>query len=151
MVITLYTKEIMDHLRSISHREVAAIDDPDARYRVEAGTEKTYEINRCVSEAISRLSTRCRRWLKSEYQHTAGDTITIPTQFDFNLVLSERRSSNNAEPLQSEMHTFAVEYALSKFYSIVNQGELSNKHSLLAIDAGNTIDQILYTKQPPRV
>ena len=77
--------------------------------------------------------------------------MDVPTQFAFEFVLSERRSINNTEPLLNEMHTFMVEYALSKFYSIVNQGELSNKHSLLALDAGNNIDQILYTKQPPRV
>ena len=151
MVIVLYTEEIVKNLRTISHREVAAIEDADARYRAEAGSEKMEEIYRCVWEAFARLSARCSRWLKATYQNRRDNVMNIPTQFGFEFLLSERRSINNTEPLLNEMHTFMVEYALSKFYSTVNQGELSNKHSLLAIDAGNNIDQILYTKQPPRV
>jgi len=151
MVITLNVEEIVSQLRAISHREVAAIEDPDARYRAEAGSEKLTEIYQCVWEAFARLSARCSRWLKATYQHTRDNVRDVPTAFTFEFVLSERRSINNTEPLMNEMHTFMVEYALSKFYSIVSQGELSNNHSLLAIEAGNNIDQILYTKQPPRV
>jgi len=151
MVITLYAEEIVNNLRSVSHREVAAIEDPDARYRAEAGSEKLEEIYRCIQEAFARLSARCSRWLQATYQHQRDNTMEIPTQFIFEFVLSERRAINNTEGLLNEMHNFMVEYALSKFYSNVNQGELSNKHSLLALDAGNNIDQILYTKKPPRV
>ena len=151
MVITLNVEEIVSQLRAISHREVAAIEDPDARYRAEAGSEKLTEIYQCVWEAFARLSARCSRWLKATYQHTRDNVRDVPTAFTFEFVLSERRSINNTDPLMNEMHTFMVEYALSKFYSIVSQGELSNNHSLLAIEAGNNIDQILYTKQPPRV
>lgn len=151
MVITLYAEEIVKQLRTVSHREVAAIEDPDARYRAEAGSEKLTEIYQCVWEAFARLSARCSRWLKATYQHTRDNVRDVPTAFTFEFVLSERRSINNTEPLLNEMQNFMVEYALSKFYSMVNQGELSNKHSLLALDAGNTIDQILFTKQPPRV
>ena len=151
MVITLYTEEILNSLRSVSHREVAAIEDPDMRYRAEAGSEKMEDIYHCIWDAFARLSSRCSRWLKATYQHKRENLMDIPTQFTFEFVLSERRSINNTEPLTNEMHNFMVEYALSKFYSIVNQGDLSNKHSLLALDAGNAIDQILYTKQPPRV
>lgn len=151
MVISLYAEELVKSLRIISHREVAAIEDPDARYRAEAGSEKLPEIYRCIWEAFARLSARCSRWLKATYQHTKDNVVDVPTAFFFEFILSERRSINTSEPLMNEMHNFMVEYALSKFYSIVSQGELSNKHSLLAIEAGNNIDQILYTKQPPRV
>ena len=154
MVIIIHTEDILNLLRSISHREVAAIEDPDARYRVEAGTEKMYEINRCVSEAFSRLYSRCSRWTRATYDHKRDNLPAdagLPENYSIEFVLSERRAINKAEGLQEAMQTFMVEYALSKFYSIVSQGELSNKHSLLAVDAGNTIDQILYTKQPPRL
>lgn len=151
MVITLYAEEIVNSIRTISHREVAAIEDPDARYRAEAGSEKLAEIYDCMWQAFARLSARCSRWLKATYQHKKDNVREVPTAYSFEFILSERRSINNTEPLLNEMHNFMVEYALSKFYSTVNQGELSNKHSLLAIDAGNTIDQILFTKQPPRV
>lgn len=151
MVIVLYTEEIVKQLRTISHREVATIEDPEARYRAEAGSEKLPEIYRCVWEAFARLSARCSRWLKASYEHKRDNVYDVPSAFSFEFVLSERRSINSTEPLLNDMHNFMVEYALSKFYSMVNQGELSNKHSLLAIDAGNNIDQTLYIKQPPRV
>lgn len=151
MVITLYTEELVELFRSISHREVALIDDPDARYRAEAGTEKMYEIHSCIMDAYSRLTARCSRWLEATYEHRRDNIMDVPSEFKFQFLLSERRSINNGEALVGEMQNFIIEYALSKFYSIVNQGDLSNKHSLLAIDAGNRIDQLLYIKQPPRV
>lgn len=151
MVITLYVEEIVNQLRSISHREVSAIEDPDARYRLEAGSEKLDEIYRCISEAYARLTARCRRWLKASYQQSRDNMREIPVQFSLEFVLSERRAINVDKDLMNEMNSFMVEYVLSKFYSDANQGELSNKHSLLALDAGNSIDELLYTKQPPRV
>ncbi|MBR5660599.1 MAG: hypothetical protein IKW99_03520 [Bacteroidales bacterium] len=47
------------------------------------------------------------------------------------------------------MSSLVVHYALSRFYSNVSQPDLSNKHSLMAIDAGNEIDNLLYSKLPP--
>ena len=150
MVITLYSNEIKNSLLLTSHREVSVIEDAEARYRVEAGTEKLEEIYRCIWEAFARLSARCSRWLSAHYESTRDNVMDVPDKFTFDFVLSERRAINH-DSLIEPMHTFMVEYALSKFYSMVSQGELSNKHSLLALDAGNLIDQILYTKQPPRV
>lgn len=151
MVITLYTEKVIKDLRTISHREAASVTDPDARYRIEAGSEKMEEIKRCVSEAHARLLARCRRWLESNYETYGDNELLIPTAYNLELALSERRAVNNAEVLANLMHTFLVEYALTKFYSIVHQVELSNKHSLLAIEAGNNIDESLYTKRPPLV
>lgn len=153
MVIILHTQEILDKLRSVSHREVSGIEDADARYRAEAGTEKMYEIQHCVSDAAKRLAGRgsVARFLKAEFTEVGDNTIDFPKAYQFEFVLSERRMVNTANQLEEPMNTFVVEYALSKFYSIVNLGELSNKHSLSAIDAANEIDRILYTKKPPRV
>ena len=153
MVITLHTKEILDKLRSISHREAESIVDADARYRVEAGTEKMYEIHHCLSDAASRMAGRksVSRYLKSWLEEMCDNGLTVPPSYEFDFELSERRAINSAVPLEEAMNTFMVEYALSKFCSIVSQVELSNKHSLLALDAGNEIDRILYTKIPPKV
>ena len=151
MVIELYTIEILSRIRATSHREVAAIPDADARYLAEAGTEKAEELNRCVTDAASRLYGRCSRFLSQSYETRKDNFSLLPDSYVYDFILSERRAVGKAEPLAEAMNTFMVEYALSKFYSIVNQGDLSNKHSLLAIDAGNQIDQLLYTKQPPIV
>lgn len=151
MVITLYTEELVNRIRSISHREVAEIADVDARYRAEAGSEKMEEIYHCVDDAAGRLKARCFRFLKSEYTKRRDNVLDVPESYVFEFVLSERRAIGKADALLEAMYTFMAEYALSKFYSIVSVGELSNKHSLLALEAGNMIDSLLYVKQPPRV
>lgn len=151
MVITIYTEEVMNHLRAVSHREVAEIADVEARYRAEAGSEKLEEIYRCIEEAYSRLSSRLSRWLKATYYTRKDNLLDVPASYEFEFDISERRAINKTDALANAMDVFMVEYALSKFYSNVSQGDLSNKHSLLAIDAGNQLDELLYTKQPPRV
>ena len=151
MVITLYVNNIIDKMKAVSHREVAAIEDVEARYRVEAGSEKIDDINGCVSDAYKRLLSRCTRFLKDSFYNAKDNNPSIPTEYVIELSLSERRAINKADPIEEAMNTFLVEYALSKFYSIVSMGDLSNKHSLLALEAGGVLDQLLYTKQPPRV
>ena len=149
MIVKLYKDQIMQQLRSISHDEVAMIEDADARYRVEAGSEKEQEINRCIDEAYDRLLGRCRRWLKSEYKTIVDNRLNLPASFNIELQLSERRAVGNAEALAGLMNAFMVEYALSKFYNIVHHPDMSNKHGLLALDAGKNLDEALYTKNPP--
>ena len=151
MTVQLYTEPIVHEFRQKSHLEVQDIKDPESRDNARAGVEKMEEINRCIKQAFSRLAARCVRWLRGSYSDVSDNAPGLPESFFFEFQLSERRALNTSEGLVDAMNTFMVEYALSKYYSTVNQGELSNKHSLLAIDAGNQIDQILYTKQPPRV
>lgn len=151
MVVRIYTNEIINQVKLTSHNEVSAITDVDARYRAQAGSDKTEEINRCVQESLSRLSSRCSRFLLATHKADATNVMHLPEYLDYELVLSERRERSKTDDLTNAMHHFCAEYTLAKFYSLVSQGELSNKHSLLAIDAGNEIDKMLYTKQPPRV
>ncbi len=151
MVITLKTEEIIRRIKAISHLEVADIVDVEARYRAEAGTEKIAVINNCMDDARKRLASVCRRFLRASRTTNVDNTTVIPTSYVYELTLSERRALNSADILEEAMNTFLVEYALSKFYSIVSQGELSNKHSLLAVDAGDNVQNILFTKMPPRV
>lgn len=151
MVIELYDDVILKDVKTKSHYEVSEIPDAEARYRAEAGTEKEGEIHRCIQEGASRLMHRCLRYLRNYYTDKRDNEDNPQSVYVYDFVLSERRSLGKAEPLSEAMHTFIVEYALSKFYASVSQGELSNKHSLLAVDAGNRIDELLYFKLPPRV
>lgn len=150
MVITIYTERLISRIKEISHREVEVIEDDDARYRAEAGTDKLSDIRHCIADAAKRLDGRVSRFLKGAYP-TARDNRrdTFPTSYIYEFVLSERRGIGKADGLEEAMETFLVEYSLSKFYSTVSQGELSNKHSLLAIDAGNIIEEMLFTKRAP--
>lgn len=152
MVITLYKQEILNDLRTKSHYEVSnLILDAEARYRVEAGAEKQEDILRCIDEGHSRLLHRCWRYLSEVLVEEGDNVLYSPQEYRVSLVLSERRAVGKEKPLSEAMHTFVVEYALSKFYSDVSQQELSNKHSVLAMEAGDRIDNLLYTKLPPRV
>lgn len=151
MRIELFLEELVNGIRVISHREVSQIEDIEARYRAEAGSEKMEEIYRCIHDAVARLYSRCLRFIRSDLEVGRDNMTAIPASFVFELDLSERRSINKDIPLAEAMNTFTIEYALSKFYSIVGQSELSNKHSLLALDAGGQIDELLYYKKPPIV
>ena len=150
MVIELYTQEILDDIRMKSHQEVAAIEDVEARYRAEAGTEKMEDITRCLGEGVGALRHRCIRFLKEEITEISDNLSSLPEKVTLDLSLSERRAIGKSEPLTKAAHSLVVEYALSKFYSDVSQMELSNKHSALALIAGNEIDDLLYSKLPPR-
>lgn len=151
MVITLYEQELYNDVRKKSHYEVAEIQDVEARYRAEAGTEKQEEIMRCINEGIAQARHRCLRYLDETIVDRADNTMNIDEEHTFFFPISERRAIGKAEPLSAALHSFVVHYALSKFYSTVSQIELSNKHSLQAVEVGNDIDNLLYTKQPPRV
>ena len=152
MTITLYASKIIEDIKAKSHDEVAEIADKDMRYRAEAGSEKMAQIKDCLRIAGSRLSQRCLRFLVNGYSeqsdNSAQDAWSFTFEFDFG---SGRRADGKSGPLTEAMHTFMVEYSLMKFYSNVSQSELSNKHGILALEAGDLVETLLYTKLPPRV
>lgn len=149
MVITLKYANILNDMKAKSQLEVAAIADPDSRYRAQVGTEKTVEIQRCISRAVNLLAHQCRRFLEGTYTENASDDLSAETQYVYDFSVSERRMVGGVEPLKEEMHAFCVHYALAQFYSSVSQQELSNNHSKLTQDAQVNIMAILYHKNPP--
>lgn len=151
MEVTFYVESIVNKMRSISHWEVSEIADVEARYRAEAGSEKLNELYLCVDDAVGRLHGRTFRWMKYDYKKEMDNTQNIPLSYKFDFMLSERRATNKIDALEEAMNTFIVEYALSKYYSLVSQTELSNKHSLLAVDSADALDELLYAKRPPIV
>lgn len=151
MTITLYTDPIILEVRQKSHLGVANIKDPETRDNVRAGIEKMEEIEHCIIDAFGQLARRCYRFLRPNIQKTYDDEAIIPPTYTYEFVMSERRAEGRAEPLTAAMHAFVVQYALTKFYSTVSNSELSNKYSLEALDTANRIDELLYTKVPPRI
>lgn len=151
MTIELYTTPILNEIRQKSHLEVQDIQDPAQRYNARAGLDKEEEIYRCFLEGMAQARHKCLRFLREQYVESTDDAPVYSDSSVFEFAFSERRALNKAEPLTAALHALVVQYALAKFYSTVNQVELSNKHSLLAVEAGNKIDELLYTKQPPRV
>lgn len=151
MVITLYAATLLARLKSISHREVAEIQDAEARYRAEAGTEKEAELKQDIRDGVAMCSHRVIRFLRRTFTRTVDNTPAWPESFVYDLELSERRLANKGDALETAMNDFVLHYALSKFYSNVSQIELSNKHSVLTNEAAKNIEQLLYTKLPPSV
>lgn len=150
MDIELKTDIMLSSIKSISHREVGEIADPEARYRAEAGTEKETLIKSCICDGAAKLTHRLARFLSSGYTRSISNEPEWKEQFVYSLDLSERRMANKAEPIMSEMQNFIIHYALAKFYSTVSQSDLSNKHSLITNDAAINLDNLIYTKLPPR-
>lgn len=151
MTITFTAAELQKVMRQMSHLEVQDIKDVEARDNARAGLDKIEEVNRCLAHGFAQVRRKCWRWLNDDDTSTKGRVYIRPGDTEYNLNLSERRGLDKAEALASAMERLILEYALSEFYSTVNQVELSKKHSLLALDAGNELDELLYTKKPPRV
>ena len=149
MIISLSISEILASIKRKSHYEVSGIADAEERYRVQAGTEKETEIFELILRVASTLNHRLRRFLRESYQEENDNRQAIPEAFVFDLDVTDRRSDNLGQSLTDAMHNYVVHYTLSKYYADVSQGELSNKHSAEAIEYGNLIDRIIYTKQPP--
>ena len=149
------TYDLADHGAHAAKRRM--LFHCDDRFRVRSRLDDRLIVERFHAVHIENrrgdalFPEKCRRFLRNTNAQGANNTGTLPQTYTFDFILSERRNLGNAEPLAEVMNTFMVEYALAKFYSVVSQGDLSNKHSLLAIDAGKELDVILYTKLPPRV
>ena len=151
MTLYLSVQELLKDIKQKSHYEVSAIADVEARYRVQAGTEKEEQIYRTMLEVATSLAHRLRRFLNDYYQEEADNRISIPDAFVYDLDISDRRAVNLAQPLTDVCHSYIVHYTLSKFYATVSQGDLSNMHSQATAEAANQIDALIYTKQPPIV
>lgn len=151
LTITLLTDPILTEIKQKSFQETENIPDPLVRYNSRAAEENQAEVVRCILNGLSQLSRRCGRFLRAGHPSSVDNISGLPESYEFEFNFSERRGVNKAEALVDVMNAFVVQYALSRFYATVNQGELSNAHSLAALDYGNQIDELLYTKQPPRV
>lgn len=150
MILSLSVPVILRDIKVKSHYEVSVITDAEARYRIEAGTEKEEEIYRDMTDVASALSRRLRRYLVEYYQEEASNEVSIPDAFVYDLEVSDRRADNLLQPLTDAAHDYVVHYTLAKFYSSVSQVDLSNKHSVLTEEAAKTIENLLYSKQPPQ-
>ena len=147
--IKLKKSELMFDIKDKSHLETAQIEDVTARYRIENGTEKQDEIERCLTECIARLTKLVFRYLKKAYVIEADDLLNIPEQYVFDFDLTEREGTGKAQAMADLMHDYIVSYTLAKFYASVSAGDLSNSRSALAMAAGNEITELLFTKAAP--
>lgn len=155
ITIKLQSTELLFDIRNKSHQECEAIADIDARYRTEAGSEKTDEVRRCLTEAVSRLDKSLHRWLVKSYaEKTRYDDADIPSEdyelsYVYDFAWTPRQGEGKDKMLADLMHDYVVSATLAKFYAIVSAQDLSNMHSTLALEAGNNIIEMLALKSAP--
>ena len=149
MKITLIVEELLKDMRQRSHQDVQGME-PDVQYRTEAGSDKNEQLKREIVTVSSSLTRMLNRWLAEDYDASADNMPGVAEELVWNLNMSERRMSGKVQPLTDACHDYMVHYVLSRYYKSVNAGELSNTHSLLIADAAKEIEELLYSKKPPR-
>lgn len=154
--IRLQSTELLFDIRNKSHHECESITDIDARYRTEAGTEKTDELRRCLTEAVSRLERLAYRWTRKVYvTDPVYDDADIPSTdyeqcYVFEMEMTQRQGEGKEKMMADLFHEYVVEASLAKFYGSVSATELSNAHSVRALDADQRIRELLPRKSVPR-
>jgi len=151
MRVVLIVDELLHDIATVSHLEVAQIADIDLRYRSEAGTDKTDEIIRCIRAAIVNLVALCNRFRLTVSTEEVDNALNIPERFVLDFGTTERRTSGKEQAICDVMHNIVVDNALVKFYSNVQQIDLSNNHALPLQESINIFQQLIFSKNPPLI
>lgn len=149
MRIELNKSELLFDIRNKSHAETASITDAESRYRVEAGTEKTDELERNIITSLSMLFQISGRYLRTDMSCFADNGAGLPDVLVFDFSFTERRMDGKAQPLADAMHAFIVENSLALFYESVAQNEFQTKHSQAAAINSLLVEKLIFTKKPP--
>ena len=150
MEIKLNIARIIKDIRTKSHLELAAVADPTARYKYEAGTEKLAEIKRDIAAAVSSLVQECYRFLDMPGIDDADNAITDTEELTFILTAGARRMEGKEKALAQKIHEIVVDLSLHKFYASVSHADLSKQHSSLAATGLGELSAMLRTKRPPK-
>ena len=148
--ITLKREEILFDIMNRSHSECANIADVEARYRAEAGNDRTELIGRFLGEATSELKSSISRWLTDEFSRTENN---IPEDGDITLQmeLSQRRIDGKVSALKERAHAYLVERTLYRFYATAGQPELSAAYQRRSEDSIAAIEIIMFKKTQPMI
>lgn len=150
MTITIYTPPILAEVRQRSHMEVQDIKDPEARDNARAGLDKMDELTRDLREAFGQVLHRCERFLVRNFTFAADNISGIPEAYMFEFRVSERRFANKADALMEAINGFVVSHILTRFYITVGHADFAQRHQAEEQEFLAQIDEILYTKLPPR-
>ena len=150
MTINITSSSLVSEIKQKSHFDSENfIKDPEARYKVEAGTEKADEINSCVLSADSMLRSLVTRYLVTTPAETINVGISLPATLSYALGLSERRDANKCAQLPQLFRDYLGSAALSKFYATVHVTDLASKWGSQAAAFGADIVRLLNHKNPP--
>lgn len=149
MRIELSKNELLFDIQNKSHSEVSVIADAEARYKVEAGTEKIAEIERDLITAMSTLYTQIGRYLRTNHAPYADNGAGLPDTLIYDFIFSERRLDGKMQPLTDAIHAYLVDCTLGIFYSSVGHVEFQKKHAEQAATDARLVETLIYTKKPP--
>ncbi len=150
MDIKLNIGEIIKDVRKKNYQEVATVQDPTARYKIEAGTEKLGEIKRDLAGAISTLVQECYRFLDAPGIDDADNSLTDAEELTIVIIGGARRLYGKEKALAQKLHEIAVDLTLHKFYASVSQADLSKQHTSLAATGIAQLEAMLRQKRPPQ-
>lgn len=149
MVIELKKNELLFDMRNKSHSESSVITDMESRYRSEAGTEKTEELERDLVTSLSQLSSSIGRYLKMDMTSDADNGPGLPDFITLEFVMSERRLDGKVQALTDAIHAYLVENTLALFYASVDHKEFQAKHEKASAASLALVERLMFTKKPP--
>lgn len=148
----------MARIKTMSHDELEALfPDPEARYHLEASTEKEDTIRECMNYAVSAMISRFARFLDTngyvedmEYGLQKVKT-SVPEAYVVTFTTSERRMQGKEESLKQAMYAYICAKALGEFYLRNGHTELGSKWNSMSIADEETITRIIYRKGAPKL
>lgn len=151
MRISLMYDELLFDIKTKNRAEVAGIDDPAIRYRAEIGSDKDEEIKRCILSAFATLTNTYMRFMRTGEVVAVDNQSYVPEKLEVEIVGSERRLGGKMPMIADIMHSLLVNMTLSKFYLTCGQSDLSTMRDSLAAADVQTLQKLIYSKQPPRL
>ena len=151
MRISLMYDELLFDIKTKNRAEVAVYDDPAIRYRAEIGSDKEEEIKRCILSAFATLTNTYMRFMRAGEVVAVDNQSYVPEQLEVEIVGSERRLGGKMPMIADIMHSLLVNMTLSKFYLTCGQSDLSTMRDSLAAADVQTLQKLIYSKQPPRL
>lgn len=102
-----------------------------------------------LNESWASLVPLIGRWMQSDFQLFAEDTLNTRPVIHITLNLSPRRAAGKVQAVTDTIHSFLVNSILAKVYSVNAMDALSQKYTALAASDAETLSVLINTKQPP--
>ncbi len=150
MKVGINIKELLFNIYSVSHTEVANIENPVFRYNVEAGTEKEEMLRVFIDEGIAEITSNFERFL-FEQQDTVGDnSFEDKVSYIFNFRIADRRQSGSADVIARKINAVLTNYVLAKHYISVAYMDLAKIHSDQLLVEMKQLEREVFTKRPTK-
>lgn len=150
ITVTINRTSVLADIRVKNQTEVAGIVDDKQRYLAEAGTEKTENLQQCITNAALEISASLRQFLTGYSASTSANDNYSAGTIIFTFCLTSRKSAGFAENMANAIHEYMVDSAMTKFYTDVSQDGLAAVHLNRLPQSLAVIETLCYRKQPPK-